>query len=456
MAMEDELVGVFPPDFKWGVATAAYQIEGATREDGRGASIWDDFSHTPGRVFNGDTGDTACDHYHRYAQDVALMARLNIRHYRFSVAWPRVLADGKGPVNPAGMDYYERLVDTLLANGVEPAVTLYHWDLPSRLQSLGGWTQRDTVAWFRDYSAMMAARLGDRVKMWITHNEPWCTAVLGHYLGKHAPGKKDPVAARVAAHHVLLSHGLAVDAMRAERADLSLGITLNLNHPYPADPDSGQDVRAARYADVFQNRWFLDPVLKGVYPADLDDLLGPAPHAVRPEDLDRMAAPIDFLGVNYYSTDVVQYDPGKELTRARPVTPTTRVTDMGWPVVPQGLTDLLLRLGREYPGLPLYITENGAAYRDRVINGHVDDAERIRYLKDHMRAMADAVSQGVDVRGYYLWSLLDNFEWEMGYSKRFGIVYVDYATQQRIPKQSAEWYAEWIRGRRWAVPAERG
>lgn len=440
----NDLLKVFPADFKWGSATAAYQIEGAVQEGGRGSSIWDTFSHTPGNTLNGDTGDVACDHYHRVTEDVQLMAELGLRNYRFSIAWPRIFPQGRGVTNPDGIAFYDRLVDTLLAQGISPMATLYHWDLPQTLQDKGGWGHRDTAFYFRDYAGTMAEKLGDRVKQWITHNEPWCTAVLGHYSGEHAPGLHDMALTRVVAHHLFLSHGLAVSALRTIDPKFQLGITLNLNTIYPAHPDSADDVLAQRYHDVYSNRWYLDPVLKGEYPKELDELFGPAPDAVRSEDLALCAPPIDFLGVNYYSSAVVAYDETAML-KGRNVTPQDNVTDMGWPIMPQGLTDLLTRVTRDYGPIPLFITENGAAYPDAVAaDGSVKDPERVRYVSDHIVAVAQAITQGSPVKGYYLWSLMDNFEWGYGYSKRFGCVYVDYVSQKRIPKDSARWYSQWI------------
>ncbi len=444
MALEGSQT-IFPAEFQWGVATAAYQIEGAAHEEGRGPSIWDDFSHTPGKTLNGDTGDEACGHYHRMPEDVALISGLGVSHYRFSTAWPRILPEGRlSQINSQGLAFYDRLVDTLLARGVIPALTLYHWDLPSALQAQGGWPRRETAEAFADYAGFMAEKLGDRVSWWITHNEPWCTAVLGHMTGEHAPGVRAPRQAGQAAHHVLLSHGLAAQAVRAARPSAQVGITLNLSSVYPSG-DSPQSLAAANVQDVFTNRWYLDPVLRGTYPEELSAILGQMPE-VRAGDMDVIAQPLDFLGVNYYSSQVVEADPNTgALWPVRQVATRARLTDMGWPVVPQGLTDLLLRLTRDYGPLPLMITENGAAYPDVPEQGQVRDQERIRYLQEHIEAVASAMKQGADVRGYYVWSLMDNFEWAFGYSKRFGLMYVNYQTQERIPKQSAQWYREFLR-----------
>jgi beta-glucosidase len=444
----------FPSDFRWGVATAAYQIEGAVGEDGRGPSIWDTFSHTPGRTHGGDTGDIACDHYHRYRDDVALMAAASLRHYRLSIAWPRIFPEGTGAMEARGLSFYDRLVDTLLDAGITPLVTLYHWDLPEALQARGGWLLRDTAEHFRDYALAVHRRLGDRVQAWITHNEPWCTAWLGHGTGEHAPGRRDPREALTVSHHVLLSHGQAARALH-EAGAREVGIALNLHTAYPASqrPD---DREAARLADVFQNRWFLDPLLRGAYPAELERLLGPWPKGVvRAGDLEIIGERLDFLGVNYYASHVIAADPNHHPVPGREVTPRDWVTEMNWPVMPQGLTDLLVRLSREYTDRPLYITENGVATRDTVEAGRVADPDRVRYLKAHLEAMAAALEGGARLRGYYVWSLMDNFEWGQGYAKRFGLIYVDYPSQTRIPKESWHWYRAireaWFRA---VAPAE--
>lgn len=449
MTLPKAQLKVFPAHFKWGTATASYQVEGAVREDGRGPSIWDTFSHTPGNTEAGDTGDVACDHYHRFASDVELMAELGVGSYRFSIAWPRIFPDGEGALEPRGIAFYDRLVDRLLAHGIEPMVTLYHWDLPASLQARGGWLNRDTAYYFQDYAETVFHHFADRVGHWITHNEPWCTAYLGHGNGRHAPGLQDLGLARVAAHHTLLSHGLAVKAFREAGYPGQIGITLNLGSTYPASP-SPEDLQAAHLQDVFQNRWFLDPVLAGHYPAELETVLGPGTDPVVEGDLAIIAAPTDFLGVNYYSSSVVAWNPEGQPVPTRSETPRDWVTDMGWPVVPHGLKDLLVRLHQDYgcgrgpAGLPMYVTENGAACADEVTEGRVADPGRIRYVKAHVEAIADALEAGVDVRGYYLWSLMDNFEWGEGYRKRFGVVYVDYPTQTRIPKDSFYWYQKMI------------
>jgi beta-glucosidase len=439
----------FPPDFLWGVATAAYQIEGAVHVDGRGESIWDRFSHTPGKTLNGDTGDVACDHYHRSAEDVELMARLGVRAYRFSVAWPRIFPSGAGTLNGKGIDFYARLVDRLLARGITPAVTLYHWDLPQALQDTGGWANRDTAGRFGDYAEAVFRALGDRVALWITHNEPWVVAFLGHFTGVHAPGLTDLRTSLTAAHHVLLSHGLAVDAHRALGLTAPVGITLSLIPSYPYS-DSEADVMAASTADGYTNRWFLDPVLRAAYPDDMRELFtelaGPLDF-VRDGDLSVVSRPIDFLGVNYYTRGVVRAAPEQRFgyDAVDPVQRGEPVTDMPTEIAPDALADLLLRLKRDYGDIPQYVTENGAAFNDTPdADGQVRDPRRVEFLRSHFEAAARAIDSGVPLKGYFVWSFLDNFEWAYGYSKRFGIVYVDYPTQTRIPKTSARFFTSVI------------
>jgi beta-glucosidase len=441
----------FPRGFVWGAATAAYQIEGAAHEDGRGLSIWDTFSHTPGNVRNGDTGDMAADHYHRYREDVALMADLGLKAYRFSVSWPRVQPSGSGATNQPGLDFYQRLVDELLEHDIAPWVTLYHWDLPQALQVRGGWANRETAYRFADFATRVYAALSDRVEHWLTINEPWCAAFLGYATGVHAPGISDHWATVRAAHHLLLGHGLAVRAMRAVRADRQIGVTLNFLPVRPAT-DSPDDVDACRRVDGLQNRMFLDPVTGHGYPADvLDDLRAVIglQHLEQGDD-ELIGAPIDLLGVNYYTAQTVHADPtaapspspwvGAPQVAFRPSG--ADVTAMGWEITPDGLTDLLCRLGTEHPGLPLVVTENGMANHDYVSPyGEVRDPERVAYLDAHLRAAHAALEKGVDLRGYFVWSLLDNFEWAEGYAKRFGMVHVDYQTQRRIVKESGGWYA---------------
>jgi beta-glucosidase len=432
----------FPRDFAWGAATAAYQIEGATREDGRGASIWDVFCAQPGRVRGGDSGEIACDFYHRYAEDVTLLAELGVSAYRFSIAWPRVLPSGRGPVNQAGLDFYDRLVDALLSAGIKPFVTLYHWDLPQALEEQGGWPSRDTAERFAEYAAVVGARLGDRVASWATHNEPYCASMLGYGVGVHAPGRRDRAAAMAAAHHVLLSHGLAAGVLR-EHTTADVGIVVDSWPMHPATDDL-RDVAAAHTADGFRNRIFFDPLLRGSYPEDVLELLGDDAPPIRDGDLATISKPIDFLGVNNYSRQLVRHDPsdGEPIVETAP---RGGRTAMGWEVYPKGLYEVLARLHDEYGMQSLYVTENGAAYDDvRSHDGAVDDPERIAYLEQYLGEVARAIGDGIPVKGYFVWSFLDNFEWAEGYSKRFGIVYVDYPTLERVPKSSFYWYRDLI------------
>ncbi|MEV7091023.1 GH1 family beta-glucosidase [Streptomyces sp. NPDC093085] len=455
----------FPPHFLWGTATAAYQIEGAVDEDGRTPSIWDTYSHTPGRVRNGDTGDIATDHYHRWPEDIELMSGLGVGAYRFSVSWPRVQPTGRGPASAKGLDFYRRLADALLAKGIEPVVTLYHWDLPQHLEDAGGWPERDTALRFAEYAGLVADALGDRVKTWTTLNEPWCSAFLGYGSGVHAPGRTDPADALRAAHHLNLGHGLAVAALRERLPeDARISVTLNLHHVRPLT-DSAADRDAARRIDGLANRVFTGPMLGGAYPADvIEDTASVTDWSfVHDGDPALIHQPLDILGVNYYSPTLVSHHDGPPLHGADGhgasdhtpwpgadhvafhQTPGER-TAMGWTIDPSGLYELLLRVRDDHPGLPLMITENGSAFDDYAgPDGAVRDPERVAYLHGHLTAVHRAIEAGADVRGYFLWSLLDNFEWGYGYSKRFGTVYVDYATQRRIPKSSAHWYAKLTR-----------
>lgn len=450
----------FPENFAWGTATASYQIEGAVTEGGRGPSIWDTFAHTPGTILGGDTGDVADDHYHRYAEDAALLADLGVTHYRFSLAWPRLQPSGRGAFNGEGVDFYARLVDVLLDNGVQPWVTLYHWDLPQPLEDAGGWPERDTAFRFAEYAAGVFERLRDRVTYWTTLNEPWCSAYLGYASGVHAPGRREPAAAVRAAHHLMLGHGLALQAMRAHDDRRTFGVTLNL-HPAIPVTDEPADVDAARRIDALMNRQFLDPMLRGRYPADLLDDLAVVTDTGHIHDGDEksIGQPLDVLGVNYYTRHVVRAGDGERQSAdgTSPWVASTDVeftlrglprTEMGWEVDPEGLYAILTRVHREYGPLPIYVTENGAAFPDEIgPDGEVADPRRVSYLDDHFRSAHRALSDGVDLRGYFVWSLMDNFEWAWGYSRRFGLVYVDYETQRRIPKQSARWYADVIRRR---------
>jgi beta-glucosidase len=464
----------FPPGFLWGAAAAAYQIEGAVDADGRTPSIWDKFVRLPGAIVNGDDADVACDHYHRMPEDVALMRQLGLASYRFSTAWPRICPDG-GPVNQAGLDFYRRLVDELLAAGITPWLTLYHWDLPQALEDAGGWANRDTAYRFVDYALTVHDALGDRVDAWTTHNEPWCSSFMGYTSGGHAPGRQEGVAGIVAAHHLLLGHGLFVDEFRRRGGNAengkAVGITLNPTVADPFDPTRPADVDAARRLDGFHNRVFLDPLFRGRYAEDLaTDTEGmlfegrPWQDAVRDGDLELISAPLDFLGVNFYHGDVpaaLPYDaePGELLGSRIEHAPRPRqspypgggfvfprtgrpTTDRDWEIDPDAFTRLLVRLRDDYGVPPIYITENGAMVDDVVEDGAVHDTARRDYIEQHLHAMLDAMDKGVDVRGYFVWSLMDNFEWSYGYAHRFGIVHVDYDTQVRTPKDSARWYAE--------------
>ena len=424
----------FPGDFVWGVATSAYQVEGAAREDGRGDSIWDEFCRRPGAIRDGSSGQLACDHYHRVAEDVGLIASLGANAYRFSIAWPRVQPLGEGAWNEKGFEFYDRLIDGLLERGIAPYLTLYHWDLPQALQVGGGWVNRDTVGRFADYAAEVGRRFGDRAASIATHNEPWVVAILGHQAGIFAPGLKSQKSAMQVAHHLLLSHGVALQALRAQHCTARLGIVLN-QAPIHAATDSPQDLARARLDDGLTIRLYMDALLRGCYPEDVLAFLGEDAPQVAPGDMEAIRQPLDFLGINYYTRNLS--GTGAPLD---PVKSGREVTDMGWEVYPHGLTELLLRLHADYCLPALYITENGAAYQDRIVGGRVADAERVRYLHSHIAALADALDGGVDVRGYFVWSLLDNFEWADGYAKRFGLVHVDYATQRRTPKDSAHWY----------------
>ena len=445
----------FPDDFVWGAATAAYQIEGATTEDGRGPSIWDTFAAVPGAIVDGSDGAEADDHYHRYADDVALLAGLGLTAYRFSIAWSRVLPTGSGEVNQAGLDFYRRIAETCHAHGVTPYATLYHWDLPQPLEDAGGWLNRETAERFRDYAVTTVGALSDVITSWTTLNEPWCSSLLGYGAGVHAPGRTLGSESLHAAHHLLLGHGLAVAALREQHPGLSLGITVNLYSILPAS-DSPLDAEAVRRADGLQNRLFLDPLLLGTYPADvLEDTGTTAWFAERADDLAVIATPVDFLGVNYYSRHTVAgpedgtfADPGQASSnpgseRLRYVDTGAPKTDMGWEVHPDGLVDVIEMVHDRAPELPVLVTENGAAYPDVVeADGTVQDLDRQHYFESHVDACRKAVRRGLPLRGYFAWSLLDNYEWAFGYTKRFGIVHVDYETQVRTVKASGRWFAE--------------
>jgi len=431
--------------FVWGAGTAAFQIEGATTADGRGESIWDRFAATDGNVVGGETGEPACEHYYRWREDLDLMHALKLQGYRFSVSWPRIQADGRGPANQKGLDFYRRLAEGLRERGIAPIATIYHWDLPQALQDEGGWASRDVVERFAEYARLVLDGLDGVVGDWITHNEPWVTAFLGYAYGTKAPGLRDWSAGIRAAHHALLAHGVVVREFRESGRSGRIGITFDLTVAKPAS-SSVQDIAAAGRLDGHHNRWFLDAVLRGSYPADMVELyeqrVGPV-DVIQSGDLATIAQPIDFLGVNFYRPNLVAAaDDFPLLLREAPQD--REHTAMGWPIVPEALTELLVRIKKDYGDLPLVITENGAAFDDLLAGDAVTDERRVAYLREHIAAVDRARAQGVDVRGYYVWSLLDNFEWECGYDKRFGLVYVDYATQRRIPKRSALWYRDLI------------
>lgn len=438
----------FPEGFILGTATASYQIEGAVLEDGRGASIWDTFSHTPGNIFGGHTGDIACDHYHRFKTDVGLMKELGTNGYRFSIAWSRIFPSGRGKPNQRGLDFYDGLVDALLENGIDPMATLYHWDLPQALQDSGGWSNRDIADYFAEYAGCVMEKLGDRVKKWNTLNEPWVSAFAGHYLGRHAPGLVDFRLALQVSHHLLLSHAKAVEVYRQLNQGGKVGIALNLYPTYPAT-SSPEDLEAARRADGYHNRWFLDPIYKGRYPEDMESIFRErfgAP-VVMPGDMELMKAnTIDFLGINYYFRMVIRNLEGKGILDYEQAKPEGDYTDMGWEIYPQGMLDLLRRIQKDYDDPHIMITENGAAFGDeRRIGGVIQDDDRIQFLRIHLEAAEKALQEDIKLDGYYIWSLLDNFEWGFGYSKRFGLFYTDYESLERIWKKSGLWLKEFIR-----------
>jgi beta-glucosidase len=434
----------FPPDFVWGASTSAYQIEGAAAEDGRGPSIWDAFCREAGKVKNGDTGDVACDHYHRYREDVALLAEAGFRAYRFSVAWPRVLPSGTGAVNDKGLDFYDRLIEALLEKRIEPWLCLYHWDLPQALQERGGWANRDIADWFADYALAVERRLGDRVKHWAMLNEPNVHALFGHGLGEMAPGLKGRASFLAAIHHQNLAQGKAIAALRAANASLRLGTVVSLQPSLPSS-DSDADRRAALLWDAVWNGGCTEPLFKGRYPELLAADYAPL---VKPGDLDTTKQPVDFLGVNYYAPMHQRADPGGLFgTNWGAAPPGTRYTGMGWPIEPEGLRDELLRLKRDYGDPELYVTENGASFPDRPMpDGSIEDGERTDFIREHLAAARRAIDDGVRLKGYFVWSLLDNFEWSFGYTERFGVVRVDFATQKRTPKASYRWLAVQMKG----------
>jgi beta-glucosidase len=435
----------FPSDFRWGCSTSSYQIEGASSEDGRGKSIWDKFCETPGTIRDGSSGAIACDHYHKWPEDLDLARDLGLNSYRFSFAWPRIFPDGSGTPNSKGLDFYSRLVDGMLERGLEPWATLYHWDLPQALQDRGGWNNRDTVAAFVNYSDVVSRHFGDRIKHWITHNEPWCTAFLGNHEGVHAPGIKKFQTALQVCHHVLLSHGLSIPVIKANVPDARVGIALSL-HPLIPASNSLEDRNATIRHDGLRNRWFLDPLYGRGYPADIWKLCGDEAPVVEEGDLKAIATATDFLGVNYYFPERVAHAPGEGPVATRVIAPENlEKTAFGWEVNPEGMVTLLTRIVTDYRPAEIYITENGSTYDDVVTKeGRIDDFERRSYLARHLVSVKNAIANGLPVKGYFAWSLLDNFEWAEGYTRRFGLIHVDYHTQQRKLKLSGEWYRSFL------------
>jgi beta-glucosidase len=432
----------FPRKFVWGAATSSYQIEGSTQIDGRGQSIWDTFAATPGKTRNGENGDPGCDHYNRWESDLDLMKDMGLEAYRFSVAWPRVIPNGRGQVNEKGLAFYERLVDGMLERGITPWLTLYHWDLPQALEDKGGWPNRDTVHAFEEYAHVLSSRLGDRVSHWITHNEPWCTAVLGYGLGIFAPGLKDKKLELQTAHHLLLSHGLGVPIIRENSKDAQVGMAPNLWPIYPAS-DSSEDEMAALRMDGFANRWYLDPIYGRGYPQDMLEAYVQVLPKMLDGDLEKIAAPTDFLGVNYYIRHVVKHQANE--TGFEYVRTDLERTDMGWEIYPDGLRDLMLRLHNDYPVKSLIITESGACFDDTMVDGQINDEGRCKYLERHLESAHAAIQAGAPLDGYFAWSLLDNYEWAEGYARRFGMVHVDFETQERTLKKSGLYYRNFLR-----------
>lgn len=437
------ILATFPQGFTWGTATASYQVEGAVNEDGRGISIWDTFTATPGKVRNGNTGEIACDHYHRWRDDIALMQRLNISAYRFSIAWSRILPTGRGDANQKGIDFYSRLVDGLLAAGITPFVTLYHWDLPQALEDEDGWLRRGIASDFTAYADTVSRALGDRVKHWITFNEPWVFTWLGYAKGEHAPGRQsnNPGSALAATHHAYLAHGMSVPVLRQNSPDAKVGIALNLVPTDPASPKS-DDAEAAAHFDGYFNRWYLDPLFRGHYPADMIELYEPYMPEIRPGDMQQIQVPLDFLGINYYTREVVAKGTQNPILGTEKVVPDGDYTSMDSEIYPEGLYNTLKRVHSEYNPKAIYITENGASFDDELTeDGRVHDDQRAAYLKAHFEAAARALEEGVPLKGYFVWSMMDNFEWAFGYGIRFGLYYVDYTTQRRILKDSGHYLA---------------
>jgi beta-glucosidase len=435
---------IFPKGFLWGTATASYQIEGGAYEDGKGESIWDRFSHTPGTIFQNQNGDIACDHYHLWEEDIKIMEFIGLNAYRFSIAWTRIFPEGKGNINQKGVAFYERLIDTLLSKNITPVITIYHWDLPQALEDKGGWLNQDTSKYYAEYSNFLFKKFGDRVPLWITLNEPWVSAFLGYGYGIHAPGKKDMKGAFISAHNLLLAHGLAVNAYRDGNYKGKIGITLNLSPIYSVD-EREENIKAKVIQDAFVNRLFLDPLFLGKYPDEIIPILikNRWNFNYNIEDLKIISIPIDFLGVNYYSRIIVKFSKDEPFFNIEWVKGSNEVTDMNWEIYPKGLYDLLIRLHKDYRKT-IYITENGCAFNDIPENGKIKDEKRINYLREHIKMAYYAIRDGVDLKGYFIWTLMDNFEWAFGFSKRFGIVYTDYSNQKRILKDSAYFYKDVI------------
>ncbi|MCF8009143.1 MAG: beta-glucosidase [Halanaerobiales bacterium] len=436
----------FPKNFIWGTATSSYQIEGAYDKDGKGISIWDTFSHIKGNIYNNDTGDKACDHYNRYKEDIKIMKELGIKSYRFSISWPRVLPNGKGEVNQKGLDFYKNLIDELLKAGIEPVVTLYHWDLPQALQNNGGWENKEIINAFHEYAKLILSEFNDKVKTWITINEPFVVAFNGNSRGEHAPGIKNHKIALQVAHNLLISHGEAVKLFREMNLKGKIGISLNLTSTYP-NTDKKEDINAAKLLEEYINGWFLDPIFKGRYPKKLSkiyrDKYGPINKLSK--DFDIIKQKIDFLGINYYTRALVKHNPDSKFYNIETIkTNDSNYTAMDWEIYPDGLYDLLIKINKKYTDLPIYITENGAAFNNQLDNGKIHDENRIEYLYKHFKKTLKAIKKGVPVKRYYVWSLMDNFEWAYGYSKRFGLIYIDYSTQKRFFKDSAYWYKKVI------------
>jgi beta-glucosidase len=430
----------FPEAFLWGVASSAYQVEGAWNTDGKGESIWDRFSHTPGNVKNGETGDVACDHYHRYTEDVALMKELGVQAYRFSVSWPRVIPEGKGDVNRAGLNFYRNLADRLLESGIEPWACLHHYDLPQALQDQGGWANRNIIQYFADYADLMAHELGDTIKRWLIINEPRCIAWFGHLTGKHAPGAKNLELSLKVSHNLQLAQGKAIQTLRNISQNFQIGTIVDLAPVHPISDDK-KDRKAANNLDEFHNRWYIDPILTGSYPP-LAEKVGLKPDK---DDMNLIKQPLDFLGVNYYTRLLAAYDPSDPVTRAKIVQKNTPTTERGWEIYPNGLYEVLMRLRKDYDNPTLYITENGVAFEDTMIRGdRIQDDDRVAFLRDHLISAYRAVKDGIRLKGYFAWTIIDNFEWAEGYSKRFGLVHTDYQTLKRTPKKSFYWYKQVI------------